>query len=54
MYQLSNRQYNEVIEMLTAYTSIDSRDADLRTKNRFRRARLLLRALSKRKPINKQ
>ena len=51
MYQLSNRQYNEVIEMLTAYTSIDSRDADLRTKNRFRRARLLLRALSKRKPI---
>ena len=54
MYQLSNRQYNEVIEMLTAYTSIDSRDADLRTKNRFRRARLLLRALSKRKPIESE
>ena len=51
MYQISNRQYAEVVEMLTAYVSTEGRGADLRTQNRYRRARLLIRALSKRKPI---
>jgi len=54
MYQISNRQYVEVLEILTAYASQDSKDGDLRTQNRYRRARLLIRALSKRKPIESE
>ena len=54
MYEISNRQYSEVIEILTAYASLDRRGADLRTQNRCRRARLLIRALSKRKPIESE
>ena len=32
MYQISNRQYAEVVEMLTAYVSTEKRGADLRTQ----------------------
>ena len=52
MYQISNRQYEEVIEMLQAYVSTECRGESLRIQNRYRRARLLIRALSKRKPID--
>ena len=52
MYQISNRQYDEVIEMLKAYVSTESRGEPLFIQNRYRRARLLIRALSKRKPTD--
>lgn len=52
MFLISNRQYDEVIEMLTAYVQTDGGTAcSLREYNRYRRARLLIKALSKRKPI---
>lgn len=54
MYLISNRQYDEVVEMLTAYANLNDREADLRTQNRFRRARLLLKALLKRKPVGNE
>lgn len=55
MFLISNRQYDEVIEMLTAYVQTDGGTAcNLREQNRYRRARLLIKALSKRKPIDNE
>lgn len=54
MFLISNRQYDEVIEMLTAYVQTDGSACNLREQNRYRRARLLIKALSKRKPIDNE
>lgn len=55
MYLISNRQYDEVVEMLTEYVKRDNGTASsLRDSNRYRRARLLIKALSKRKPIDNE
>ena len=55
MFLISNRQYDEVIEMLTAYVQTDGgTGCTLREQNRYRRARLLIKALSKRKPIDNE
>ena len=48
MYKISNRNYSEVVEMLNAYISTEHDGADLRTRNRYRRARLLVKSLLKR------
>lgn len=53
MYQISNHQHGEVIELLTDYLTKSSETDNLRQQNRFRRARLLLKAMKKRKPMNK-
>ena len=55
MFLISNRQDDEVIEMLTAYVQTDGgTGCTLREQNRYRRARLLIKALSKRKPIDNE
>lgn len=54
MYQISNRQFGEVLEMLRAYVSTAKAGDDLRTQNRYRRARLLIQALTKRKSADNQ
>lgn len=54
MFLISNRQHGEVIEMLTDYLSRESLSDSLRQQNRFRRARLLLKALMKRMPVDKE
>ena len=51
MYQISNRQHAELIDMLADYVSMESVTDSLRRQNRFRRARLLLKSLRKRKPL---
>ena len=51
MYQISNRHYEAIIEMLTAYVEGDDRTGTLREQNRYRRARLLIRSL-KRKQVS--
>ena len=51
MYQISNRQYDEVIQFLSAYVATERRGISLPEQNRFRRARLLIRDLKKRNPI---
>ena len=51
MYQISNRQYDEVVEFLSAFVAMERGGENLRIQNRFRRARLLIRDLKRRKPI---
>lgn len=51
MYQISNRQYDEVIEFLCAFASTEREDMTLREYNRLRRARLLVKALRRKTPI---
>lgn len=55
MFLISNRQHDEIIEMLTEYVKCDSGAASgLRERNRYRRARLLIEALSKRMQIDSE
>lgn len=54
MILISNRQHGEVIEMLEDYLSREDDTDSLRQQNRFRRARLLLKSLKKRMPIDKR
>ena len=49
---ISNQQHGEVIELLTDYLTKSAETDSLRQQNRFRRARLLLKAMKKRKPID--
>ncbi len=51
MYEISNRQHDDIIEMLTAFVGRDDRRGSLREQNRYRRARLLIRDLKKRKQV---
>lgn len=52
MYLISNRQYDEVVEFLSAYVACERDNGNLREYNRFRRARLLIKALKKRSPVS--
>lgn len=54
MYLISNRQYDEVVEMLTDYIKRSDMATSLRECTRYRRARLLVKALSKRLPIDNE
>ena len=51
MYLISNRQYDEVVEFLSAFVACERDGCCLRDYNRFRRARLLIKALKKRSPV---
>jgi len=51
MYMISNHQHAEVIELLSDYLTKSTDKDSLRQQNHFRRARLLLKAMKKRKPI---
>lgn len=53
MFLISNRQHGEILEMLTDYLTKETEGDNLRQQNRFRRARLLLKSLKKRKPTDK-
>ena len=53
MFTISNRQYGEVIELLSDYLTKEVEGESLRQQNRYRRARLLLKALRKRNPIGR-
>jgi hypothetical protein len=52
MYQISNRQYDEVVEFLSAFVAMERGGENLRIQNRYRRARLLIKQLRKRNPVN--
>lgn len=54
MHNISNRQYQLIKEVLSAYIDEHNQDQDLRTFNRARRARLLMRALSNKEHHNEK
>jgi hypothetical protein len=47
MHAISNTQFEQAVELIQAYINDNSAARDLRTFNKVRRARLLLRALAK-------
>lgn len=54
MHAISNTQFEQAVELIQAYIADNSGARDLRTFNRVRRARLLLRALAKNKAYKKE
>lgn len=53
MHAISNSNFDYVVELLQAYIADNSARRDVRTVNRVRRARLLLRAFAKSQPYQK-
>jgi hypothetical protein len=47
MHAISNTQFEQAVELIQAYIADNSAKRDLRTVNKVRRARLLLRAFDK-------
>lgn len=54
MYSVSNKQYGEIIKFLKVLAQLYDCAGDIQAKNQRRKALLLMRQLSKRKPYDKR
>lgn len=54
MYSISNKQYSDIMKILSAFTQQLPCGGDIQAKNRRRKAMLLMRDMKKRKPYDKR
>lgn len=54
MYSISNKQYSDIMKILSAFTQLPPCGGDIQAKNRRRKAMLLMRDLKKRKQYDKR
>lgn len=54
MYSISNKQFSDIMVLLSAFTQLSASAGDNQAKNQRRKALLLMRNLKKRKPYDKR